>query len=146
MEMRLPQDFKDFLQLLNANGVEYMLVGGYAVGYHGYPRATGDMDVWVVATPENESKLVEFGFSRETIAREFSLCAKKVIRMGVPPVRIDLLTTLSGVDFNECSQRRLKRPLDGVETQIISLTDLRANKRAAGRPKDLNDLNNLPQD
>ncbi len=148
MEMRLPQDFKDFLQLLNANGVEYLLVGGYAVGYHGYPRATGDMDIWVIATPDNESKLAEalvaFGFSRETVAMDFSLRERQVIRMGVPPVRIDLLTTASGVSFRECNERAIVRSLDGVETHIISLADLRVNKQAAGRLKDLNDLENLP--
>jgi len=148
MEMRLPQDFRDFLQLLNANRVDYLLVGGYAVGFHGYPRATGDMDIWLVATPENESELAEvlvaFGFSRDTIAKEFSLREKQVIRMGVPPVRIDLLTTASGVSFRERSQRKIVQPLDGVETHIISLADLRVNKQATGRLKDLNDLENLP--
>lgn len=149
MEMRLPQDFKEFLQLLNLNQVEYLLVGGYAVGYHGYPRATGDMDIWLAATQENESRLaralVAFGFSPETVAREFSLREKQVIRMGVPPVRIDLLTNASGVNFGDCSQRALVRPLDGVETPIISLADLRVNKKAAGRLKDLSDLENLPE-
>jgi hypothetical protein len=150
MEMRLPQDFKDFLQLLNANRVEYLLVGGYAVGYHGYPRATGDMDIWVAATPENESRLAEaltaFGFSQEAIASEFTLSENKVIRMGVPPMRIDLLTSASGVRFSDCSARDLVRNLDGVDVRIISLADLRANKQAAGRLKDLNDLENLPQE
>jgi hypothetical protein len=150
MEMRLPQDFKDFLQLLNANRVEYLLVGGYAVGYHGYPRATGDMDIWVAATRDNEARLAQaliaFGFSPETIAREFSLSENKLIRMGVPPMRIDLLTSATGVSFFDCSARKLIQLLDGVEVRIISLADLRANKRATGRLKDLNDLENLPQE
>ena len=86
----------------------------------------------------------EFGFAQAGAAA--FLEPHKVIRMGVPPVRIDLLTSASGVNFRECNQRRIVRPLDGIETNIISLVDLRANKVAAGRLKDLNDLENLPQE
>jgi hypothetical protein len=149
MEMRLPQDFREFLQLINSNQVEYLLVGGYAVAHYGYPRATGDIDIWVAANPENESRLaralVAFGFSASTVSADFALRENQIIRMGLPPVRIDLLTTVSGRSFTDCYSRSEVRILDGVEVRIISLADLRANKQAAGRLKDLNDLENLPK-
>lgn len=147
--MRLPQDFKEFLRLINLNEVEYLLVGGYAVAHHGFPRATGDMDIWVAANPENESRLARallaFGFSASTVSADFALRENLIIRMGLPPVRIDLLTTVSGISFAESFSRGEVKVLDGVEVRIISLADLRANKQAAGRLKDLNDLENLPK-
>ena len=110
MAMRLPQDFKDFLRLINLYEVEYLLVGGYAVTYHGYPRATGDVDIWVAATPENQSRLakalIAFGFSPPAVSANFALGENQVIRIGVPPVRIDLLTTASGVTFNKRNKFR----------------------------------------
>ena len=149
MEIELPQDFKEFLQFITENGVEYLLVGGYAVGYHGYPCATGDIDFWVAATPENEANLgkvlIQFGFSPATIETEFSLRVPDGIHIGVPPVRIDLLTSISGVNFIECYQSRVIGILDGVTASIIDLSHLRTNKRAAGRLKDLNDLEHLPE-
>ena len=149
MEMRLPQDFKEFLQLINSNQVEYLLVGGFAVAHHGYPRATGDMDIWVAANRENESRLakalVAFGFSARTVSADFALRDNQIIRMGLPPVRIDLLTTVSGLSFTDCYSRGEVKILDEIEVHIISLADLRANKQAAGRLKDLNDLENLPK-
>ena len=148
MEIELPQDFKEFLQFINANRVEYLLVGGYAVGYHGYPRATADIDIWVAATPENQARLgkalIDFGFSPATVAKEFSLREPEGIHIGVPPLRIDLLTSISGATFADCYPRGIAGILDGVELRVIHLADLRANKRAAGRSKDLNDLENLP--
>ena len=150
MEIELPQDFKEFLQFINANRVEYLLVGGYAVGYHGYPRATGDIDFWVAATPENVANLgkalIQFGFSPATIASEFSLRVPDGIHIGVPPLRIDLLTSISGAKFAECYPRRIVGILDGVTAYIIDLADLRTNKQAAGRLKDLNDLEQLPEE
>lgn len=146
--MQLPRDFNEFLQLLNKNQVEYLLVGGYAVGYHGFPRATGDMDIWVHANPEGAVKivaaLVAFGFSASSLTHEPFTKPRQVVRIGTPPLRIELLTTVSGVDFQECYRRRQLAVFDGVEVPIISLDDLKANKRAAGRLKDLNDLENLP--
>ena len=104
--IRLPSDFKDFLKLLNANQVEYLLIGGYAVGYHGYPRATGDMDVWVAVNPENADRIVvalkQFGFAVPELSAELFLRQNQIVRMGLPPVRIELTTTISGVEFQEC--------------------------------------------
>lgn len=144
----LPPDFRDFLRLLNAHGVEYLLVGGYAVGYHGYPRATADMDLWVALRPENAERLTaavhEFGFEMPELQPAVFLEPDRIVRMGVPPLRIELLTTLSGVEFDACYARREVATLEGVEISLIALEDLKANKRAAGRHQDLNDLEHLP--
>jgi hypothetical protein len=123
-------------------------VGGYAVGYYGYPRATGDMDIWIASTPENAAKIVrvrkQFGFSESLISLELFLKADQVIRLGLPPLRIELLTSISGVEFAEAHARRTVGVLDGVETHFISLGDLKINKKAAARLKDLSDLQQLP--
>jgi len=146
--IHLPNDFKDFLKLLNAKRVEYLLIGGYAVGYHGYPRATADMDIWVAVNPENADKIVvalkEFGFAVPGLSAGLFLRQNQIIRMGVPPMRIELTTTISGVDFEECYAARVVAELDGVKVNLINLKHLKINKKASGRYKDLNDLENLP--
>jgi hypothetical protein len=146
--IELPRDFKEFLRLLNENQVEYLLTGGYAVGYHGDPRATGHMDIWVNPTRDNAARIVRvliaFGFSPATVSAEPFLQPHQVVRMGVPPLRIELLVTLSGVDFEACYVRRVVDTVDEVEVQILSLPDLKLNKQAAGRLKDLSDLESLP--
>jgi hypothetical protein len=146
--IRLPQDFRDFLRLLDAHEVKYLLVGGYAVGYHGYPRATADLDIWVSRTEENALKLVavlgEFGFSDSASAARAFTQEEQVVRMGVPPLRIEIITSASGVDFDACYARRIKSDLDGIRVNVLSLPDLIKNKKAAGRPKDLADLEELP--
>jgi len=146
--IQLPPDFKEFLQLLNAHDVEYLLIGGYAVGYHGYPRATVDMDVWVAIHPPNAQKIValltEFGFNLPELTIDLFLEKDKIIRMGVPPVRLEILTSISGVEFETCYQNRVEDELDGVQISLISLNDLKRNKLSSGRHKDLNDLENLP--
>lgn len=145
----LPSDFKDFLKLLNSKQVEYLLIGGYAVGYHGYSRATADMDIWVAINPDNAQKIVEvisefFGFQVEGATPELFLQENKVARMGVPPFRIELLTTISGVRFAECYAERIVDKLeDDIEVNIISLKHLKINKKESGRLKDLNDLEHL---
>ena len=144
----LPPDFREFLRSLNSNGVEYLLVGGYAVGYHGYPRATIDMDIWVAVTPLNAQKVTsalrEFGFDTPDLSAELFLYPERIVRMGVPPLRIEVITSASGVRFEECYPRRIHTQMDGVDVDIISADDLKTNKRAAARHKDLNDLENLP--
>jgi len=145
--VHLPPDFKEFLQLLNSRQVEYLLIGGYAVGYYGYPRATADMDIWIATQPENATKVVnvlqEFGFGVEELTPDLFLEEEQIIRMGVPPMRIEILTTISGVSFEECYAARQVDILDGVEVNLISLDHLKVNKKASGRYKDLNDLENL---
>mgnify|MGYP001120452983 CR=1 FL=1 len=146
--IQLPPDFKEFLQLLNAHDVKYLLIGGYAVGYHGYPRATVDMDVWVAIHPQNAQKIVavltEFGFNLPELTTDLFLEKDKIIRMGIPPVRLEILTSISGVEFETCYQNRVEDELDGVQISLISLNDLKRNKLSSGRHKDLNDLENLP--
>jgi hypothetical protein len=146
--IRLPGDFKEFLKLLNSKKADFLLVGGYAVAYHGYPRATADMDLWIAANPSNAQAVAEaliaFGFSPATISAQNFVRENQVFRMGIPPWRIELLTSVSGVTFEECRARRTVDVVDGVEVPIISLADLKANKKAAGRLKDLSDLENLP--
>jgi len=136
------------LKLLNKHNVEYILVGGYAVGYHGYPRATADMDIWIDINTINATKIVkvlnEFGFDAPEITTDLFLEENKVIRMGVPPVRLEIITSISGVDFNSCYQQRNIGKIDGIYVNIIDLENLRKNKKASGRYKDLNDLENLP--
>ncbi len=134
--------------MLNSHQVEYLLIGGYAVGYHGYPRATGDMDIWIAVHLQNAEKMVavlkEFGFDLPELSVELFLRENQVIRMGVPPVKVDITTTVSGVSFDECYAERVIDVLDGVQVNLISLKHLKANKKASGRLKDLTDLENLP--
>jgi hypothetical protein len=145
---RLPPDFKDFLKLLNAHRAEYLLIGGYAVGYHGYPRATGDMDLWVARTAANAARLAEavkeFGFTNTGGLADAFQKENQIVRMGVPPMRIEIATSISGVSFDDCYRERVSDTLDGVDVDIISLPRLKENKRAAGRLRDLADLEQLP--
>ena len=148
MAMTLPPDFKEFLKLLKEHDVRYLLIGGYAVGYHGYPRATDDMDIWVAIHPENASKLVaalqDFGMDDPELRSELFLQKPKIVRMGFAPLRLEISTTISGVDFEDCYAERVVEILDGVEVSLIDLKNLKLNKRASGRSKDLADLENLP--
>lgn len=146
--IHLPPDFKEFFQWFNQHEVEYLLVGGYAVGYHGYPRATMDVDVWIASTPENARRIVaaleDFGFGGEVLSEELFVKGDQIIRMGLPPVRIEILTSISGVEFDDAYDQRIEDDLDGVEVKLISLHHLKLNKIAAARAKDLADLEELP--
>ena len=146
--IHLPQDFKEFFQSFNQHEVEYLLVGGYAVGYHGYPRATIDIDVWVASNPENARRVVaaleDFGFGGQALVEELFLESDQVVRMGLPPMRIEILTSISGVEFRDAYNQRIEDVLDGVPVKLISLHHLKANKVAAARAKDLADLEELP--
>jgi predicted nucleotidyltransferase len=145
MDLPLPPDFKEFLRLLDSERIEYLIVGGYAVSYHGYPRPTGDLDVWIAIHPDTASKMVEalrkFGFAAATAA--LFMTAGRVVRMGVPPVRVEVLTSVTGIEFSACYARRVQTVMDGINISLVSREDLLANKRAAGRAKDLNDLKHL---
>lgn len=146
--IHLPPDFKEFLKLLNAHEVEYLLIGGYAVGYHGYPRATAHMDIWIAMNSDNADRIVtvlkEFGFNPPELSPDMFLKEWRIIRLGVPPVRIEIATTISGVNFSECYAERISDMLDGMEVNIISLKHIKINKKASGRHQDLADLENLP--
>ena len=145
--IRLPADFRDFLKLLNSHRVEYLLVGGYAVCYHGYYRTTGDMDLWVAVHRENAARLVsvvrDFGFDVPDLSEALFLQKGRLIRMGIEPVRIEILTEISGCDFAECYPQRVEAVLDGIPVQIIGLADLIKNKLKSGRLRDLDDARRL---
>jgi hypothetical protein len=145
--IRLPHDFKEFLNLLSEHKVDYLLVGGFAVALHGHIRTTADIDFWIQPNDANALRVTEvlkaFGFGSALPAPHVLRSDNQVIRMGVPPMRIELITSASGVDFAECHQRRWTTTIEDVKVDVISLEDLRANKAAAGRPKDLADLSEL---
>ena len=145
--IHLPQDFKEFLRLLNSRKVEYLIVGGYAVALHGYPRATGDIDIWIAISKENAHKIVvtlkEFGFDVPELREELFLEKEKNIRMGNPPLRIEILTSIDGVEFPECYRNKTTVTIDAIEIDFISLQDLKKNKKASGRYQDLADVENL---
>jgi predicted nucleotidyltransferase len=147
--LRFPADLREFLKLLNSARVDYLIVGGYAVGYYGYPRATGDLDIWVAVSDKNAGKLVRvlkrFGFAVPNLRPELFLESDRIIRFGEPPLRIEILTALSGVAFDDCFARRARVTFDGLRVSMIGLEDLKKNKAASGRPKDLDDLQALEQ-
>jgi hypothetical protein len=143
----LNQDFKEFIQLLNDNCVRYLVVGGYAVALHGYPRYTKDIEIWVELNPDNAKRIVhaldEFGFGSLGLKENDFLEPDMVIQLGYPPNRIDLIISLAGVDFETCFTARVIVEIEGVQVNFIDLENLRKNKKAAGRMQDLADLENL---
>ena len=145
---RLTPDFSAFLRSLADHRVEYLLVGGYAVGYHGYVRATADIDVWVRMEEHNAERIVaaltDFGFGVPGLSAQSFLDERCLVRMGVPPFRIEILTSISGVTFDACWDERVEDEWDGVRVHVIGLRCLRENKRASGRLQDLADLEQLP--
>ena len=145
--IRLPQDFKELLQLLNSKKLEYLIIGGYAVALYGHPRATVDIDIWIAISKDNAQKIVEvlkeFGFNVTELTENLFLGEDKVIRMGIPPLRIEILTSIDGVEFDECYKNKNTVKIDDILVNFISLTDLKKNKKASGRLQDLADLENL---
>jgi hypothetical protein len=145
--MELDQDFREFLVLLNQNEVEYLVVGGYAVAFHGHPRYTGDLDIWVNATNNNLAILIktieQFGF--ESVPLKNIDFENEVIafHLGTPPVRVDIMNKISGVKFNECYPRKEALTMDSLTIPYIAFNDLILNKKASGRYKDLSDIENL---
>jgi hypothetical protein len=143
----LDQDFKEFIASLNDNDVRYLVVGGYAVAFHGHPRYTKDIDIWVELEPTNAQKVMaalkQFGFGSLDLKAEDFLVADQIIQLGYPPNRIDLITTLIGVDFEECFASREAAIIDGVVVNFIDVENLKRNKTASGRPQDIADVENL---
>lgn len=133
------------MKSLSSNGARFLLIGGYAVNLYGYVRSTGDLDVWVANDPENAEKVAEavraFGF-KDASAEMFQVRGV-IVRMGLPPVRIAVMTGISGVEFDDCYERRQTIENSGIAIPVIHLDDLKQNKRAAGRMKDLADLEEL---
>jgi hypothetical protein len=145
--MPLNKDWREFLELLNSNGVEYLVVGAFAVAYHGFPRYTADLDLLVQPTRENAERVLhalsEFGFGKLGIQASDLCTPGMVIQLGVKPNRIDLLTAISGVSFDEAWATRNKAELDGITTNFIGRAALVRNKEQTGRAKDLGDAEEL---
>ena len=145
--MVLTQDFREFFQSLNDHNVRYLVIGGYAVAFHGHPRYTKDIDVWIEADKTNAQKLIDalraFGFGSLGLEAEDFLDPDDVIQLGYPPNRIDLLTALKGVDFDTCYASKIVVEIQDTSVNFIDLENLKKNKRATGRLQDLADLEQL---
>ena len=145
--MRLSSDLREFLELLNSRGVEYVIVGAHSLAFHGHPRYTGDLDILVRATPENAGKLVDllnqFGFADSGFKESHFTESEQMIQLGRVPNRIDLLTSITGVSTDEALNSRVATDLDGIPVFILSKDALIRNKRAVGRAQDLADLESL---
>ena len=145
----LSKDFKEFVGLLQDHNVEYMIVGGYAVGVHGYPRFTGDLDIWLNPVAANAERVLlalrDFGFGGLNITLPDLTKENTVIQLGQPPLRIDLLMTIDGVRFAECYANRKEVTFDGLSMNFIGYYDLVKNKKASGRHRDLDDVENMPE-
>ena len=144
---KLQTDLKEFIGLLNSHKVEYLIVGGHAVAFHGHPRFTGDIDFFIRMTPRNVERLLvvlnHFGFGSLGITKDDLLEPKRVVQLGHPPNRIDLLTSISGVDFDSAWESRVESIMDDQPVIMIGWTELLRNKKAAGRQKDLADVQKL---
>ena len=143
----LSQDFKEFIELLNKNEVRYLIVGGYAVAVHGHPRYTKNLEIGIYAGSENVGKLIsalkQFGFGSLGLTPDDFLTPDQIIQLGHPPNRIDLLTSLKGVDFKDVYESRVKIEIDDLIADFIDLENLKKNKASTGRSQDIADLENL---
>ena len=140
-------DFREFVALLNRHAAKYMIVGGYAVGIHGHPRYTGDLGIWLLPEQDNVIKILkvinEFGFGSLDIKEADLTKEDSIIQLGYPPLRIDLLTSIDGVHFDECYPNKKTLSIDGLNVDFIGYADLIKNKKASGRHQDLSDIENL---
>jgi len=143
--MNVPQDFKEFIELLNKHGVEYLIVGGYALGYHSRPKFTQDIDFWVGRDESNAQKVMnvldDFGFGQLDIRVEDLTSENKIIQLGNAPLRIDIIMSVTGLEFQSAFKNRVHAQYMGVTANFISLPDLITNKKSTGRQKDVEDLN-----
>jgi hypothetical protein len=147
LEFRLNPDYAEMLSALSAEGAEFLIVGAFAVAAHGIPRATGDIDIWVNPDPANAERvwraLERFGAPLRNLSPSDFTQADLIFQMGVRPRRIDLLTSISGVEWNEAWSNRLDGTIEGLTLPVLSKELLIRNKRAAGRPQDLADADRL---
>lgn len=145
--MIFEQDFIDFIALLNLHDVEYMIVGAHALAYHGRPRHTGDLDIWIKPSNENASRMIavlsDFGFGSLGITVQDFLKDNYVTQLGYPPLRIDILNAISGVGFDEAYNNRVDGEVDNLKICFINVTEFIKNKEATGRKKDLGDIESL---
>lgn len=144
---KLQADLREFIELLSSHSVEYLIVGGHAVAFHGHPRFTGDIDFFVRMTPQNARRLLavlhDFGFGSVGITEHDLLQPERIVQLGRPPNRIDILTSISGVDFESAWQARVESVMEDLRVVMIGWNELLRNKRAAGRQKDLADVEKL---
>lgn len=145
--MKLHQDFREFIELLNVHKVKYLVIGGYAVNFHGYPRYTKDIDFWIWMEKENVHKLLtvikEFGFGSLKLNEEDFLVEDNIIQLGHEPYRIDILVALEKLEFEETYKFRKTIEKDGIEVNFIGIKELIQSKKAAGRLQDLADAEQL---
>ncbi len=142
--MRIEKDFKEFIELLNKNRVKYLVVGGYAFAFYAEPRFTKDIDFFVEISDRNAENiiktLIDFGFKSTDIKKEYFLEPGKIIQLGFPPVRIDIITSITGVEFKDAWKNRKKGEYGDIPCYFISKEDLMKNKKASGRSQDIADL------
>lgn len=145
--MVLNRDFREFIGLLNANNVRYLIVGGCAVGFHGYPGYTKGLNVWIEVSDENAENIVEalnqFGFGAVGFEAKDFLNLDEFTQLGCPPNRIDFFTSCEGVNFSHCYANRMQVEIEGLKIDFIDYENLLKNKQAVGRPQDLADVSNL---
>jgi len=145
--IRLTLDFSEFLKLCNEEKIKYLVVGGYAVAFHGVVRPTKDLDVWIALDPSNLDRVIvaleKFGFAQGSINHGMFLGKESIFRMGFPPNRLELFTRIIGVGFDECYARRQIVNHDGIDISVISLNDLIVAKTATARAQDLADVAKL---
>lgn len=145
--MMFEQDFIDFIELLNLHHVDYMVIGAHALAYHGRPRHTGDLDIWIKPSPENASKMLavlnDFGFGSLGLTEHDFLKDSYVTQLGYPPLRIDILNTISGVEFEEAYANKVSGEVDELKVNFINVNEFIKNKQATGRKKDLGDIASL---
>ena len=144
---KLQSDLREFIALLNSHEVEYLIVGGHAVAFHGHPRYTGDIDFFVRATKANIDRLLAvldaFGFTELGISAQDLLAPGRVVQLGHPPNRIDIMNSVSGVEFNNAWERRVETVMDDQPVNMIGWDDLLKNKRTSARRKDAADVEKL---
>jgi predicted nucleotidyltransferase len=147
--MSLNADLREFIELLNSRGVEYVIVGAHSLAFHGRPRYTGDLDILVRPSPQNAAKLIallrDFGFGKTDFAESDFTAPEQLIQLGRAPNRIDLLTSISGVSVDEALSSRIATSLEGLPVFLLGKEALIRNKRAVGRPQDIADIQSLEQ-
>jgi hypothetical protein len=148
--MEIQKDFRELLELFNAHKVEYIVVGGYALAFHGAPRFTGDIDLLVKPDSKNAGRILaalkEFGFGSLNLCESDFICRGNVIQLGVPPVRIDIMTSLTGVDWEKAQAGKVAADYGGVAAYFLGKKEFILNKKALGRKKDLADLEALGEE
>ncbi|GAB6269475.1 MAG: hypothetical protein STSR0002_22170 [Smithella sp.] len=148
--MEAQKDFKELLELFNGHKVEYMIVGAYALAFYGVPRFTSDIDIFVHPSPENAKKilsaLADFGFSSLSLTIEDFQNPDSVVQLGVPPVRIDIITSITGVTWEDADKGKQEGLYGDVPVHFLGKEQYITNKRATGRKKDLADLESLGEE